>query len=294
VSPVDGLLLVDKPEGETSTRSLAVARRALGIRKAGHTGTLDPFATGLLPLAMGEATKFSRFLLDADKSYQARLRLGAISTTGDTEGEISEVGRFCGDIAEVERVLSGLVGEQTQVPPMHSAVRVDGKRLYDLAREGIIIERAPRKIAIKSIECLELSPNFLEFSVTCSKGTYVRTLGEEIGRRLGCGGYLTALRRTAIGRFRVDDSITPSQLVEMGQEAARERLLPAEVLVESLDRIDVGDRDAWAFCNGQVIGASGPAGGEVALFGPGGRFLGVAREAGGRLAPCRLMATGHG
>lgn len=294
MSSTDGLLLVDKPEGETSTRALAVARRALGIRKVGHTGTLDPFATGLLPLAFGEATKFSRFLLDADKSYRARLRLGATSTTGDTEGEITEIGDFSGDFEEVAKVLEGMKGAQAQVPPMHSAVRVGGRRLYDLAREGVLVERVARNIVVKSIECTELSSKYIEFSVTCSKGTYVRTLGEEIGRRLGCGGYLVALRRTAIGRFRVEDALSPSAMAEMGQEAARTRLLPTEVLVESLGRLAVGEREAWAFCNGQHIDPPTPLAGEIAIYGPGGRFLGVARAVAGRLAPARLMATGHG
>ncbi len=294
-APSDGVLLVDKPAGITSTRALGAARRALDVRKAGHTGTLDPFATGLLPLVFGEATKFSRFLLDADKTYQARLHLGHVSTTGDTEGEITKIGDFSPEMDEIARVLSGLLGRQDQVPPMHSAVRVDGRRLYDLARQGVEIAREPRRIEIHDLEMASYSGEFLEISVKCSKGTYVRTLGEEIGRRLGCGAYLTQLRRTAIGRFRVEEALSPDDLLALGPAAARQRLLPTQVLVESLPKLELGGDGAWALCNGQewpVDPADGE--GEFAVFAAGGRFLGVGRVTAGRLSAARLMHTGHG
>lgn len=291
----DGVLLVDKPEGITSTRALGAAKRALGLRKAGHTGTLDPFATGLLPLVFGEATKFSRFLLDADKTYRATLRLGYASSTGDTEGVVTKIGQFSADLADVERVFADLHGAQEQVPPMHSAVRIEGQRLYDLAREGIEVAREPRRIQIHALDLVSISGEMLEFSVKCSKGTYVRTLGEEVGRRLGCGGYLVALRRTAIGRFRVEEASPPDALAGLGEEAARARLLPPEVLVESLPRLDLPEAGAWALCNGQVwpVDEVGVAG-EHAVFGSGGRFLGVGDVAAGRLSAARLMHTGHG
>jgi tRNA pseudouridine55 synthase len=294
-APTDGLLLVDKPAGATSTRALGAAKRALGLRKAGHTGTLDPFATGLLPIVFGEATKFSRFLLDADKTYRAILHLGHTSTTGDTEGEIAKINAFLPTIDAVSAVLPGLLGPQDQVPPMHSAVRIDGKRLYDLARQGVEVDRESRRIHVYELETVSFSGELLEISVKCSKGTYVRTLGEEIGKRLGCGAYLTQLRRTAIGRFRVEDALAPEALAALGEEAARSRLQAPEALVETLPRLEVTPEGAWALCNGQEWPVDPEVGeGEFAVFGPGARFLGVGRVGGGRLSAARLMHTGHG
>lgn len=294
-APTDGVLLVDKPAGFTSTRAIAAAKRALSLRKAGHTGTLDPFATGLLPIVFGEATKFSRFLLDADKSYRALLRLGFTSTTGDTEGEITKLSDISPKIEDIERVLAGLKGVHEQVPPMHSAVRIDGQRLYDLARQGIEVDREARRIEVYELDLVSYSGECLAISAKCSKGTYVRTLGEEIGKRLGCGAYLTELRRTAIGRFSVEAAVTPDALATMGEVSARKRLLPPETLVVALPRLVLGEAGAWALCNGQEwpVEASGGEG-ERAVFGPDGRFLGVGRVTGGRLAAARLMHTGHG
>jgi len=291
----DGVLLVDKPPGVTSTRVLGAAKRALGLRKAGHTGTLDPFATGLLPLVFGEATKFSRFLLDADKTYRAQLRLGFTSTTGDTEGDVTAFAGFSPAMEAVSPVLEGVLGPLDQVPPMHSALRVDGQRLYDLARQGMEVPREARRVHIYELEMLSFSAEFLEISVKCSKGTYVRTLAEEIGRRLGCGAYLTALRRTAIGRFRVEEALTPEALAAMGELAARERLLAPEALVESLPVLDLAEEAARALCNGREWPVD-PAGGEgeFGVFGPGHRFLGVGRVKAGRLSAARLLHTGHG
>ena len=289
----DGVLLLDKPAGFSSTQALARAKRLLGARKAGHTGTLDPFATGLLPLVFGEATKFSRFLIDATKSYRATLRLGRTSTTGDTEGEVSDSGAFAGGPAEVDAVLRGFLGVGEQVPPMHSAVHHQGRRLYDLAREGIEVERAPRRIEILALDRVSLEGPELVVDVTCAKGTYVRTLAIDIGARLGCGAYLTALRRTAVGRFRVEAAATLEALEAAGVEGARRHLAPVDVLVAELPRLDAGEDTAWRFRQGQVVHCDGAApGDERAVFDPAGCFLGVGRaEAPGRLAPERLMAT---
>jgi tRNA pseudouridine55 synthase len=293
VAGPDGVLLVDKPAGVTSTRVLGMSKRALGSLKAGHTGTLDPFATGLLPLVFGEATKFSRFLIDSDKTYLATLRLGATSSTGDTEGVVTAGGSIPTSLSEIVAISREMIGVSMQIPPMHSAVRVQGRRLYDLAREGVEVEREARPIRVDFFDIVEFSGEKLVISLKCSKGTYVRTLAESLGNRLGCGAYLTDLRRTETGGFRVEDAVAPEALVEMGVEAARARLLPVEVLVRTLPRSDLAEPEAWAIRNGQELpAAEGWEPGERALFGPGGAFLGVGKVAGGRLAAARLMATG--
>lgn len=291
----DGVLLLDKPPGFSSTQALGRAKRLLQARKAGHTGTLDPFATGLLPLVFGEATKFGRFLLDATKAYSATLRLGVETTTGDTEG--AEVVRLPVDVdaALVDEALAAFRGVRDQVPPMHSAVRVGGRRLYELAREGREIERTARRIEILSLDRESLSGDELVISVTCSKGTYIRTLAMELGRALGCGAYLTALRRTAVGPFGLAEAITLDALAQAGEGAAA-RLLPVEVLVAGLPRLDCPQSEATRFTQGRDITAPGAAeGAELAVFGPAGRFLGVgAADRDHRLSPLRLMATGEG
>ena len=289
----NGVLLLDKSPGFSSTQALARAKRLLGAAKAGHTGTLDPFATGLLPLAFGEATKFSRFLLDSRKSYEAVLRLGQVSTTGDPEGEVSESGDASACVGRIDEVLRAFVGVQEQTPPMHSAVHVNGRRLYEYARAGEEVPRSPRRIEIETLDNLGFEGSELRIAVTCSKGTYIRSLAMDIGRALGCGAYLTGLRRLGAGPFHVRDAVTLEQLGQ-GVEWARGRLLAPEVLVASLPRIDTSPEDAWRFMQGQVIGlAQAESGSEWALFAPGGRFLGVGRAEGvGRLAPLRLMATG--
>lgn len=290
----DGVLLVDKPAGITSTRALALAKRALGARKAGHTGTLDPFATGLLPLVFGEATKFSRFLIDADKTYLATLQLGATTATGDTESEVILQKPVTVNLAEIEAVSQELTGISQQIPPMHSAVRVGGQRLYDLARQGVTIDRPSREVRIDRIEIVSFVGEKLVISVKCSKGTYMRTLAESIGERLGCGAYLTQLRRTATGGFRVEDAIPPEALLEMGPDQARSRLLPLEVLVATIPRCDLGEHEAWAIRNGQELPVvAGREEGELALFGPAGEFIGVGKASGGQLAATRLLATGQ-
>ena len=287
-----GVLLLDKPAGFSSTQAMARAKRLLASRKAGHTGTLDPFATGLLPLVFGEATKFSRFLIDATKSYRATLALGETSTTGDTEGEVMAVGPFEGTVAEVDEVLARFLGAGEQLPPMHSAVHYQGRRLYDLAREGVEVERVARPIEIHAISRVALEKDRLAIDVTCGKGTYIRTLAEDIGRALGCGAYLVGLRRTAVGPFRVEQAVTLEALEAAGVPGARARLAPLEVLVAGLPRLHADAETAWRFGNGQVVHCPGAArGDERAVFDPAGRFLGVGRaQAPERLAPERLMA----
>ena len=289
-----GVLLLDKPEGLSSTQALGRAKRFLELRKAGHTGTLDPFATGLLPIVFGEATKFSRFLIDAAKSYLATLRLGVESTTGDTEGELTAPVPISANRAQIEEVVASFMGVGAQVPPMHSALRMGGKRLYQLAREGLEVAREPRAIEIHALRVERFEGDCLVVSVTCSKGTYVRTLASDIGRALGCGAYLTALRRTAIGPLAIGQAVTLAQLAAEGPAAARGRLLPVETLVEGLPRLEAPGTDAVRFTQGQVIACEGAGlGSEWAVHGPGGTFLGVGRaQVPGHLSPLRLMATG--
>ncbi len=207
---LDGVLLLDKPEGLSSSHALQRAKRALDARKAGHTGTLDPFATGLLVCCLGRATKISGHMLDADKSYIATLRFGQETDSGDLTGHIvSEAGPdFTGvQRADLERVLAEFRGRIEQIPPMYSALKRDGKPLYEYARQGIELERPPRQVTLHKLELLELDGMQARIEVECSKGTYIRTLAQDIGRRLGCGAHLAALRRTAVGPFRLEDAV---------------------------------------------------------------------------------------
>lgn len=286
-----GVLLLDKPPGYTSTRALARARRLIGAAKAGHTGTLDPFATGLLPLVFGEATKFSRFLLDSRKAYEATLALGVETTTGDPEGEVIVRRDAEPAFARIDEVLARFVGTHDQTPPMHSAVRIQGRRLYEYARAGEEVARDTRRVEIEHIRRLFLRGNELGIAVACSKGTYIRALAMDIGRALGCGASLVGLRRTGVGPFRLTEAIT-LEGVERDPAAARERLLPIDVLVAGLPRVEPPAEQAARFAQGQPIACGTASGGaELGVFAPGGRFLGVGRaQDDGRLAPLRLMA----
>ena len=291
----DGVLLLDKPAALTSTRALARAKRALGSMKGGHCGTLDPFATGLLPLVFGEATKFSRFLIDARKSYEAILRLGEETPTGDTEAAVTRRSEVRTDAARIDAVLAAFVGEQQQVPPMHSAVRVDGRRLYEYARSGVEIERAARRIEVRSLARVAFDGRDLTVRVECSKGTYVRTLGQDIGAALGCGAHLVALRRTGVGPFAIASAVAFETLEAEGMAAARARLMVPEVLVAGLPRLEATQEECVRFVNGRIVLREAGPGLEFAVFSPQGRFLGVGRsQAAGGIAPLRLMATGGG
>lgn len=287
----NGVLLLDKPAGFSSTQALARAKRFLGADKAGHTGTLDPFATGLLPLVFGEATKFSRFLIDARKSYEARLALGLETTSGDPEGEVIARHEVHVSPEGVDQVLAAFTGLQSQVPPMHSALHVNGKRLYEYARAGEEVERKPRTIEIHAIRRLALGASELCIAVECSKGTYIRALAMDIGRRLGCGASLTGLRRTSVGAFRLEDAWT-LDAVRDEPDRARVALLPPQALVEGLGRLDASASDAERFGNGQAIVRAGSVGEEeIAVFGPEGRFLGVGMAGPeGLVQPLRLIA----
>lgn len=250
---INGVLLLDKPHGISSNAALQKARRLLNAAKAGHTGTLDPMATGLLPLAFGEATKFSTDLLGADKSYRATIRLGVMTTTGDAEGEVVEIRAVDFAANALDATLRQFSGTIEQMPPMHSALKRDGQPLYSLARRGIEVERLPRRVTIHRLTLIEREGDCLVVDVDCSKGTYVRVLAEDIGRALGCGAHLTALRRTGVGRLRIDDSVTLPALEAMSPVSRRSLLLAQDELLSSLATVQLDDELAHRFRQGQRL-----------------------------------------
>lgn len=290
--PVDGVLLLDKPRGITSSAAVGWARRLLAARKAGHTGTLDPLATGLLPCAFGEATKFAADLLDADKGYEATLRFGVTTTTGDAEGEV--ISRRPADVtrAALETVLSRFTGTIDQVPPMHSALKRHGRPLYELARAGREVERAPRRVRIERLALLALAGDEAVLAVECSKGTYVRVLAQDIGAALGCGAHLAALRRTRVGNMRVEDAVPLAALEALDLPARRARLLPLDALLASLPRVDLAAEQARRFSHGQRLPLRLAPAPRVRVYAPAARLLGLASiDEDGALAPRRLLAA---
>ncbi|TCJ18194.1 tRNA pseudouridine(55) synthase TruB [Parasulfuritortus cantonensis] len=290
---VDGVLLLDKPEGITSNLALQKARRLFNAEKAGHTGTLDPFATGLLPLCLGEATKFSQFLLDADKVYLAELHLGVRTTTADPEGEVIETRPVAVTRNDIAGILPRFIGAIDQVPPMHSAIKRDGRPLYELARKGVEVERQARRVKVYGIELLGLAGDRLTVRVDCGKGVYVRTLAEDIGAALGCGAHLAALRREQVGPFAIEDAVSLAELEAMAADARDAELLPPDCLIEDLARLDLDVESAWQIRHGQAIWRAGLRVGDLLrLYDPAGRFLGVAEvDIEGKAAPKRLLAT---
>lgn len=285
---IDGVLLLDKPSGMSSNAALQQAKRRLNAAKAGHTGTLDPLATGLLPLTFGEATKFSQMLLDADKVYEAVVRLGVETDSGDAEGQVIATADVAYEPAALDAALDALRGEIEQIPPMHSALKRDGKPLYEYARAGIEVERAPRRVTIHALDCLSATGEEITLRVHCSKGTYIRTLAIDLGRALGCGGHLTALRRTAIGAFDLEQAVTPEMLNEAAEPKAL--LAPADALVAAFEHVDLDEASGAAMLRGREVAAPGREG-LVRLYCQG-RFIGLGeRRSNGRVAAKRLIAT---
>jgi tRNA pseudouridine55 synthase len=248
---VDGVLLLDKPVGLSSNDALIKAKRVLNAKKAGHTGTLDPFATGLLPLCFGEATKFSQDLLEADKTYEATVHLGIMTNTGDTEGEVIETRDVDVRFEQIEAALARFRGPILQVPPMYSALKRDGKALYQYAREGITLEREARPVTIHGLELIGYEAPFLRIQVTCSKGTYVRVLGEDIGAALGCGAHLNALRRTGVGALKGEHMITLEQL--QAHPDPLSLLAPVDALLASFPAVELTPELARRFLQGQRL-----------------------------------------
>lgn len=287
---VDGVLLLDKPLGLSSNNALQRVKRLYNAERAGHSGTLDPLATGLLPILLGEATKFGGGLLDSDKRYLAHVVFGVRTTTGDAEGEVIATAPVDVSRATLEAVLERFRGAITQVPPMYSALKRDGKPLYEYARAGETIERAPRQVTIHALRLESFDGRVAVLDVECSKGTYIRTLGEDIGDALGCGAHLGALRRTGAGRFGIDDIITLEALESMTDAQRDARLLPVDAPLADLPSI-VLDTDAAArFGHGRIIAGAWPTAGRVRVYDPDGRFLGVGDATpAGELQPRRLM-----
>ena len=289
--PVHGVLLLDKPVGLSSQDALYKAKQLLRAEKAGHTGTLDPLASGLLPLCFGAATKFAQVSLEADKAYRATLHLGQTRVGGDREGEVLQERPVALDAALLQASIEQLTGDIEQVPPMQSALKHQGKALYEYARAGIEIERQPRRVRIHSLDLVEWSGCTLVLDVHCSKGTYVRTLAQDLGELLGCGAHLSALRRTASGSLRVEEAVTLEALAALDEPARDALLRPADALLQSWPEIRLPDDEAGRFLSGlrrRVRLDDMPA---VRVYGPQPRaFLGSAHITGGELIADRLLS----
>ncbi len=251
--PLNGVLLLDKPVGFSSNDALIKVKRLLNAKKAGHTGTLDPFATGVLPLCFGEATKFSKDLLDADKTYETVIHLGLTTATGDTEGEILERNDVNVSRSQVEQVLAQFRGSIQQVPPMYSALKRDGKPLYEYARAGITLELEARTVTIHILEFLDYQAPFLRLRVACSKGTYIRVLGEDIGAALGCGAHLQQLRRVQVGHLKLGGCVTLDQLMAIDEAERAPLLAPVDSLLSSFPEVMLPRSLAKRFLQGQRL-----------------------------------------
>ena len=289
------MLFLDKPQGMTSNAALQGARHLLNAAKGGHTGTLDPMASGLLPLTFGEATKFSQVLLDADKCYEAVVQLGVETDSGDADGAVLATHPVVVDRRQLEAVLEGFRGEIEQVPPMYSALKRNGKALYEYARAGIEVEREARRVTIHALDLLDFGADRFTIRVACSKGTYIRSLAMDIGAALGCGAHLSALRRTRIGPFDVADAVSLDALEACAAEALDGLLASADALVAVYPELRLDGEQARGLLQGRVL-PLGRAGAEglVRVYGPKG-FLGLGQwQDGGKLAARRLIATDGG
>jgi len=288
---VDGVLLLDKPAGISSNSALQKAKMLFQAAKAGHTGNLDPVATGLLPVCFGEATKFSQFLLDADKTYQAEFTFGQTTTTGDAEGEITSNLPVNVTQPQLEQALLDFTGEISQVPPMYSALKHQGRALYEYARKGVEIERQARAVTIYRLTLDTFDGTRARVTVKCSKGTYIRVLAEDVGHALGCGAFMSALRRTATSSFGINDALTLEQLNEMDMAQRDTCLLPLDVLVKDLAKVVLDTDSAFYLMRGNPVWLPRQTErGEVRLYEEGGAFLGVGVAMDdGKIAPRRLV-----
>jgi len=296
---VNGILLLDKAVGMSSNAALQEVKKLFFAKKAGHTGSLDPLASGLLPLCMGEATKLSQFLLDSDKVYEGVCQLGSKTTTGDAEGDVIEtkpVPKF--DEKSLKKVFSQFMGDIEQIPPMHSAIKQNGQPLYKLAHQGIEVEREPRPVHIYELDCLEIHAASFKFRLRCSKGTYVRTLVEDIGEAMGCGAHLTDLRRTQVGPFDLEAATTPEELAHIaadeGYEGLDKLMIPMDKALENWPAVHLTENSTYYVKQGQPVQvAKAPTSGWVRLFANNDHFIGVGQIMDdGRVAPKRLLNLG--
>ena len=284
------MLLLDKPRGLTSNAALMRAKRLYDAEKAGHTGTLDPLASGLLPICFGVATRFAQFLLDAPKRYVATVRFGTATSTHDAEGDVTATKPVAFGREDLEPALRRFTGTILQTPPAHSALKFEGRPHYEYARRGIDVPRPPREVTIHALDLLDWTPPDAMLDVACSKGTYVRTLAADLGNALHCGAHLAALRRTESGGFDVANAVTLEALEAMERPLRDARLLPARALVDHLPRLHVSPEAARRFLHGQPIAAQAEPGGIVAVFG-GEALLGVADVTAALARPRRVVAA---
>jgi len=288
---ISGIFLLDKPLGISSNQALQKIKWLYQAAKAGHTGSLDPLATGLLPICLGEATKFSHFLLDSDKSYRALISLGTTTTTADAEGEVLATAPVNVTEVQVIKVLKQFTGPISQVPPMYSALKHQGKKLYEYARDGVDIERAARDITIYDIQLNRFEGTELEITVSCSKGTYIRTLAEDMGQSLGCGAHLKGLRRLSTAHFKLEDAVTTEQLESLSIEDRDAQLLSADAAIINLPEVHLDADSAFYLMRGQEVWKSGiNLQGQFRIYDANGLFLGVGEQSpDGKIAPRRLV-----
>lgn len=288
---VSGVLLLDKPYGFSSNQALQKVKWLYQAQKAGHTGTLDPLATGVLPICLGEATKFAQTLTDENKTYIATVKFGITTTTGDKEGDVVSAVACDVQSHDIAKVLPAFTGEITQIPPMYSALKVDGKPLYAYAREGVALERQPRQVTIFAVQLLDCEQNIARIEVTCSKGTYIRTLAEDIGKALNVGAHLTDLRRTATATYQIVHTVTLEALEAMTMEQRDALLLPVDTAISALPKIELHADAAYYFKQGNPVWLSGhiPEG-DLRVYSEEGLFLGLGMQlANGRIAPKRVV-----
>ena len=289
--PLHGVLLLDKPKGISSNDALQKVKWLLRAEKAGHTGTLDPLATGLLPICLGAATKFSQMHLDADKQYEAIAQLGIKTSTGDAEGEVIAKREVIVTDDLLQSVLKRFLGSIEQVPPMHSALKKDGKALYEYARAGLEVERLARIVTIHALSGVFVNQSAIKLIVSCSKGTYIRTLAEDIGEALGCGAHLSSLRRTATGGFDVKECVTIEDLEAMNEEQRLAHLLPVDAMLDGHVKIDLDTEDAQRFTNGLSRKGAWPDAMQVAVYEKDSlTLLGLGQVRNGELHPERLLS----
>ena len=290
---ISGVILLDKPLGFSSNQALQKIKYLLQAEKAGHTGSLDPLASGLLPLCFGEATKFSHYLLDADKSYRALVQLGATTTTGDAEGEVLVSRPVDVTEAQIKKVLHDFIGDIKQTPPMYSALKHQGKALYEYARDGVDIERAARDVTIYQIDFHGFQNHQLDMTVACSKGTYIRTLAEDIGAALGCGAHLAGLRRLTAGHFKLEDAITVEAFEAMTLEQRDACLLPPDATIATLPMVTIDADSEFYLLRGQSVWkANLNIQGSFRVYNEQGVFLGLGEQAfDGKIAPKRLLKS---